>query len=93
MPNVKLKAPLTVQEFDSLLEAYKGQNPKKYAIKEANGEFAAFRAKLSGAPVMEEPVKEEPKEEPKEEAPKEELKKEPKEEEPKEKPKGRKKLK
>ena len=43
--------PMTEAEFDALLEAYEKSNPKKFAVKKANGEFDAFRAKLPKKPA------------------------------------------
>lgn len=62
----------TVEEFDILLEKYKVQNPEKYAVKEASGEFTAFRNSLPsvGKKTVESPKVEETKEEEKAEAPK-----------------------
>jgi len=38
--------PMTAQEFEAFLEVYKAQNPEKFAIKEAKGEFDRFRKNL-----------------------------------------------
>lgn len=59
----------TVEEFDALLGVYEKQNPAKFALKIANGDFEKQRSKLKGyvAPKVE--VKpEEKKEEPKAES-------------------------
>ena len=39
----------TVEEYDQLLENYKLQNPDKYALKEAKGEFAKRRKEIEEA--------------------------------------------
>ena len=66
---IRQKPPLTPEEFDALLEDYKIQNPAKYAVKVANGEFDRQRAKLQGlvAPVAPKPEVSAPKEVEKEE--------------------------
>ena len=41
------------KEFDALLEAYKLQNPAKYAEKLAKGEFEKYRIKIGAKPTEE----------------------------------------
>lgn len=62
--NAGERVPQTVEEFDAFLEGYAKQNPAKYALKMASGEFERFKSKLAGykpVKVKEEKVKEEPK--------------------------------
>lgn len=44
--------PMTAVEFDAFLKEYKQQNPQKFAIKMANGEFDRYRKTLEGNNVV-----------------------------------------
>ena len=51
--------PQTLEECEALLEKYKKQNPSKFAIKEASGEFDALRAQFGSkkpAKEVKEPI-------------------------------------
>lgn len=48
--------PMTALEFDEFLKEYEQQNPEKFAIKMANGEFEKYRKTLAGGDVKVEPA-------------------------------------